>query len=165
MFCASPVNVGWAWSSDCFGRLSPNLCCLFQALLIVMCSIAVYLQRKHDLTWLAVCVQSQGERYASVNKRLYSFLRKRVRFNQFTSISPRIGVWKLFDLRQACDAMAFCAATRSATRTVVVRISSVLYIQVVLSIRSEFLRFYSTCFIRNHMFTQLEVTLVTFILR
>jgi len=103
MFCASPVNVGWAWSSDCFGRLSPNLCCLFQALLIVMCSIAVYLQRKHDLTWLAVCVQSQGERYASVNKRLYSFLRKRVRFNQFTSISPRIGVWKLFDLRQACD--------------------------------------------------------------
>ena len=22
-------NVGWAWLSDCFGRLSPNLCCLF----------------------------------------------------------------------------------------------------------------------------------------
>jgi len=31
-------------------RLSPNLCCLFQALFIEMCSIAVYLQRKHDLT-------------------------------------------------------------------------------------------------------------------
>jgi len=61
--------------------------------------------------------------------------------------------------------MAFCAATRSATRTVAVRISSVLYIQVVLSIRLEFLRFYSTCFIRNHMFTQLEVTFVTLILR
>ena len=45
-------NVGWAWLSDCFGRLSPNLCCLSYALLIEMCSIAVYLQRKHDLTWL-----------------------------------------------------------------------------------------------------------------
>ena len=22
-------NVGWAWLRDCFGRLSPNLCCLF----------------------------------------------------------------------------------------------------------------------------------------
>ena len=43
-------NVGWAWLSDCFGRLSPNLCCLFQDLLIKMCSIAVHLQRKHDLT-------------------------------------------------------------------------------------------------------------------
>jgi len=44
-------NVGWAWLSDCFGRLSPNLCCLFWALLIEMCFTAVHLQRKRDLTW------------------------------------------------------------------------------------------------------------------
>jgi len=36
--------------SDCFSRLSPNLCCLFQALSIEMCFTAADLQRKHDLT-------------------------------------------------------------------------------------------------------------------
>jgi len=46
------LNVGWAWLSDCFSRLSPNLCCLFQALSIEMCFTAEYLQRKHDLIWL-----------------------------------------------------------------------------------------------------------------
>ena len=44
------LNVGWDWLSDCFSRLSPNLCCLFQALSIEMCFTAEYLQRKHDLT-------------------------------------------------------------------------------------------------------------------
>jgi len=44
-------NVGYAWLSDCLGRLSPNLWCLFYALSIEMCFIAVYLQRKHDMTW------------------------------------------------------------------------------------------------------------------
>jgi len=43
-------NVSWAWLSDSFGRLSPNLWCLFKVLSIEMCSIAVYLQPKHDLT-------------------------------------------------------------------------------------------------------------------
>ena len=45
------LSWGWAWLSDCFSRLSPNLCCLFQALSIEMCFTAEYLQRKHDLTW------------------------------------------------------------------------------------------------------------------
>jgi len=44
------LSVGWARSSDCFSRLSPNLCCLFQALSIEMWFTAEYLQRKHDLT-------------------------------------------------------------------------------------------------------------------
>jgi len=58
------LNVGWDWLSDCFSRLSPNLCCLFQALSIEMCFSAEYLQRKHDLMWLVnmwtVCAQQDG---------------------------------------------------------------------------------------------------------
>jgi len=45
------LSVGWVWLSDCFSRLSPNLCCLFQDLSIEMYFTAEYLQRKHDLTW------------------------------------------------------------------------------------------------------------------
>ena len=51
------LSVGWAWLSDCFSRLSPTLCCLFQALSIEMCFTAEYLQRKHDLTWLDFIAQ------------------------------------------------------------------------------------------------------------
>ena len=50
--------IGWAWLSDCFSRLSLNLCCLFQALSIEMCCTAEYLQRKHDLT----CITSTHAR-------------------------------------------------------------------------------------------------------
>ena len=42
------LNVAWTWLSDCFSRLSPNLCCLFQALSIEMCFTAEYLQCKYD---------------------------------------------------------------------------------------------------------------------
>jgi len=45
------LSVGWAWLSNCFSRLSTNLCCLFQALSNEMCFTAEYLKRKHDLTW------------------------------------------------------------------------------------------------------------------
>ena len=54
------LSVGWAWLSDCFSRLSPNLCWLFQALSIEMCFTAEYLQRKHDLTWLS-CYRCHGQ--------------------------------------------------------------------------------------------------------
>jgi len=52
--------------SDCFSRLSPNLCCLFQALSIEMCFTAADLQRKHDLTWLGGI---SCQNFATHNKR------------------------------------------------------------------------------------------------
>jgi len=39
-----------------------------------------------------------------------------------------------------------------------------VYVKVILSIRLEFSRFYSTRFIRNRIFSQPEVAIVTFIL-
>jgi len=57
-------------------------------------------------------------------------------------------------------ARAFCAARRVTTRTQhIFRV----YVKVILSIRLELSRVYSTRFIRNRIFTKPEVTIATFI--
>ena len=69
------LSVGWAWLSDSFSRLSPNLCCLFQALSIEMYFTAEYLQRKHDLTWLDLTysLHSPLIGYATLSQNAQSF--------------------------------------------------------------------------------------------
>jgi len=92
------LSVGWAWLNDRFSRTSLNLCCLFQALSIEMCFTAEYLQRTHDVTWLAMEIRaasasakfhqsSRTDRWIGLTMQLFH-----------SCLTARVGTWSTISL-------------------------------------------------------------------
>ena len=58
------LKISWAWSGDSFGRLSPNLCCLFE--LCLLKRVLLLNTYKADMTWL---LKKSGKKYLSTSRK------------------------------------------------------------------------------------------------